>query len=413
MNKLRILGTYLLTLAVGAALGLSVAYALQQGLPGGVNLGPLTPSAVRNLPPEFDRLGEAWDFLQQEHIDRELLDAGQVSDGAIRGMMQALEDPYASFLNVQQFELESEEVRGFFGGIGAQVGMREGRLTIIAPLPDTPAEQAGIMPGDVILEIDGESASGLTLQEAVSRIRGEQGTTVELLVLHLNQPEPAVIAITRGVIPLETVRFAMRPDGIGHLQISSFANNTNEQVTTALQEFREANGIGLIVDLRNNPGGLLRAVVDVTSQFLEDGLVAYKLNGQGERRDWEVTADGQGRDIPMVVLVNQFSASASEVFAGAIIDHQRAPVIGVTSFGKGSVNTMRGLSDGSGIFFTIARWYTPNGTLIEGAGINPTFTVDIPPDAATDVQLERAIEYLQQRRAGAVPASRSADAQGG
>ena len=413
MTKLRILGTYLLTLAVGAALGLAVAYAWQQGLVGGVNLGPWSPSAVRNLPPEFDRLGEAWDFLQQEHIDRELLDAGQVSDGAIRGMMQALEDPYASFLNVQQFELESEEVRGFFGGIGAQVGMREGRLTIIAPLPDTPAEQAGIMPGDVILEIDGESASGLTLQEAVSRIRGEQGTTVKLLVLHLNQPEPAVIAITRGVIPLETVRFAMRPDGIGHLQISSFANNTNEQVTTALQEFREANGIGLIVDLRNNPGGLLRAVVDVTSQFLEDGLVAYELNGQGERRDWEVTADGQGRDIPMVVLVNQFSASASEVFAGAIIDHQRAPVIGVTSFGKGSVNTMRGLSDGSGIFFTIARWYTPNGTLIEGAGINPTFTVDIPPDAATDVQLERAIEYLQQRRAGTVPASRSADAQGG
>lgn len=413
MSKLRILGTYLLTLAVGAALGLAVAYALQLGLPGGVNLGPWSPSAVRNLPPEFDRLGEAWDFLQQEHIDRELLDAGQVSDGAIRGMMQALDDPYASFLNVQQFELESEEVRGFFGGIGAQVGMREGRLTIIAPLPDTPAEQAGIMPGDVILEIDGESASGLTLQEAVSRIRGEQGTTVELLVLHLNEPEPAVIAITRGVIPLETVRFAMRPDGIGHLQISSFANNTNEQVTTALQEFREANGIGLIVDLRNNPGGLLRAVVDVTSQFLEDGLVAYELNGQGERRDWEVTADGQGRDIPMVVLVNQFSASASEVFAGAIIDHQRAPVIGVTSFGKGSVNTMRGLSDGSGIFFTIARWYTPNGTLIEGAGINPTFTVDIPPDAATDVQLERAIEYLQQRRAGADPVSQPAYAQGG
>lgn len=413
MTKLRIFGTYLLALAFGTALGLTVAYALQQGLPGGVNLGPLSLPAVRSLPPEFDRLGEAWDFLQQEHIDRELLDAGRLSDGAIRGMMQALDDPYASFLDVQQFELESEEVRGFFGGIGAQVGMREGRLTIIAPLPDTPAEEAGIRPGDIILEIDGESASGLTLQEAVSRIRGEQGTTVELLVLHLNQPEPAVIPITRGVIPLETVRFAMRPDGIGHLQISSFANNTNEQVTAALQEFRSANGIGLIVDLRNNPGGLLRAVVDVTSQFLEDGLVAYELNGQGERRDWEVTAEGQGRDIPMVVLVNQFSASASEVFAGAIIDHDRAPVIGVTSFGKGSVNTMRGLSDGSGIFFTIARWYTPNGTLIEGAGINPTFTVDIPPDAATDVQLERAIEYLQQRLAGIAPASRPAYAQGG
>lgn len=413
MTKFRIFATYLLALAVGAALGLTVAYALQQGLAGPVSLGPLTNSAIDSLPPEFDRLGEAWDFLQREHIEREGLDAGQLSDGAIRGMMQAMDDPYASFLNVQQFELESEEVRGFFGGIGAQVGMREGRLTIIAPLPDTPAEQAGIRPGDVILEIDGESASGLTLQEAVSRIRGEQGTTVELLVLHLNRPEPAVIAITRGVIPLETVRFAMRPDGIGHLQISSFANNTNEQVTAALQEFRAANGVGLIVDLRNNPGGLLRAVVDVTSQFLGEGLVAYELNGQGERRDWKATGEGAARDIPMVVLVNQFSASASEVFAGAIIDHNRAPVIGVTSFGKGSVNTMRGLSDGSGIFFTIARWYTPKGTLIEGAGINPTFTVEAPPDAATDVQLERALEYLQQRLVGATAAGRPFYAQGG
>lgn len=413
MIRLRIFATYLLALAVGAALGLTVAYALQQGWAGRVSWGPLTTMTGGNLPPEFDRLGEAWDFLQREHIDREGIDAAQLSDGAIRGMMQALEDPYASFLNTQQFELESEEVRGFFGGIGAQVGMREGRLTIIAPLPDTPAEQAGIRPGDVILEIDGESASGLTLLEAVSRIRGEQGTTVELLVLHLNQPEPAVLAITRGVIPLETVRFAMRPDGIGHLQISSFANNTDEQVTAALQEFRAANGVGLIVDLRNNPGGLLRAVVDVTSQFLGEGLVAYELNGQGERRDWNATGDGPARDIPMVVLVNQFSASASEVFAGAIIDHNRAPVIGVTSFGKGSVNTMRGLSDGSGIFFTIARWYTPKGTLIEGAGINPTFTVAVPPDSATDVQLERAIEYLQQRRAALPPASQPSYNSGG
>ncbi len=393
MTKLRIFGTYLIVLAVGAALALSVQYTVDRAWLG--NWGTVSDS--QSLPPEFDRLGEAWSLLEREHIDRQELDPKSVSDGAIRGMLQALDDPYASFLDAQQFDIESQEIRGFFEGIGAQVGIREERLTIIAPLPDTPAEQSGIRPGDIILEIDGESADGISLLEAVSKIRGQRGTSVELLVLHLNQTEATLIAITRGVIPLETVRFAMRPDGIGHLRISSFSDTTNQQVEAAIQEFRAANGTGLIVDLRNNPGGLLKAVVDVTSQFLEDGLVTYELDAQGSRREWKVSPDGKGKDIPMVVLINEFSASASEVFSGAIIDHNRAPVIGVTSFGKGSVNTMRGLSDGSGIFFTIARWYTPNGNLIEGEGITPTLAVSIPEDASSDVQLERAIEILQQR----------------
>ena len=393
MTKLRIFGTYLIVLAVGAALALSVQYTVDRAWLG--NWGTVSDS--QTLPPEFDRLGEAWSLLEREHIDRQELDPKTVSDGAIRGMLRALDDPYASFLDAQQFDIESQEIRGFFEGIGAQVGIREDRLTIIAPLPDTPAEQSGIRPGDIILEIDGESADGISLLEAVSKIRGQRGTSVELLVLHLNQTEATLIAITRGVIPLETVRFAMRPDGIGHLRISSFSDTTNQQVEDAIQEFRAANGTGLIVDLRNNPGGLLKAVVDVTSQFLEDGLVTYELDAQGSRREWKVSPDGKGKDIPMVVLINEFSASASEVFSGAIIDHNRAPVIGVTSFGKGSVNTMRGLSDGSGIFFTIARWYTPNGNLIEGEGITPTLAVSIPEDASSDVQLERAIEILQQR----------------
>ena len=393
MTKLRIFGTYLIVLAVGAALALSVQYTVDRAWLG--NWGTVSDS--QSLPPEFDRLGEAWSLLEREHIDRQELDPKTVSDGAIRGMLRALDDPYASFLDAQQFDIESQEIRGFFEGIGAQVGIREDRLTIIAPLPDTPAELSGIRPGDIILEIDGESADGISLLEAVSKIRGQRGTSVELLVLHLNQTEATLIAITRGVIPLETVRFAMRPDGIGHLRISSFSDTTNQQVEAAIQEFRAANGTGLIVDLRNNPGGLLKAVVDVTSQFLEDGLVTYELDAQGSRREWKVSPNGKGKDIPMVVLINEFSASASEVFSGAIIDHNRAPVIGVTSFGKGSVNTMRGLSDGSGIFFTIARWYTPNGNLIEGEGITPTLAVSIPEDASSDVQLERAIEILQQR----------------
>ena len=221
-----------------------------------------------------------------------------------------------------------------------------------------------------------------------------------MLVLHANENSPVLIPITRGEIPLETVRFTMLEDGIGHLQISSFASTTNGHVNEALQEFKDNNGRGLIVDLRYNPGGLLNVVVDVTSQFLDEGLVTYELDGLGNRREWEVSSGGNGRDIPMVVLVNQYSASASEVFAGAIIDHDRAPVVGEPTFGKGSVNTRHRLSDGSGIYYTIARWHTPDGALIEGSGITPTIMVETDPESGSDPQLDKAVELLGGRVEG-------------
>jgi carboxyl-terminal processing protease len=350
-----------------------------------------------DLPPEFDRVAEVWALLEAEHVDGDRLDATELSEGAIRGMLQSLGDPYASFLDQQQFQVESQDFKGFFEGIGAQVGMREGQLTIIAPMPDTPAEQAGIQPGDLVLEIDGESTANITLLEAVSKIRGEKGTSVELLVLHLDESSPVSIVVERGVIQLNSVRFTMLDNGIGHLRIFTFADDTNDEVKKALEEFEEAQGSGLVLDLRNNPGGLLRTVVDVASQFLDDGLVLYEIDAQGKRTDWEVKSGGKGREVPMVVLINQFSASASEVLSGALMDHQRATVIGTTSFGKGSVNTLRPLSDGSGVYFSIARWFTPNGTLIEGEGITPEVVVEAMPDATEDVQLDRAIEILEQK----------------
>ena len=391
--KLRLFGTYLVVMAAGAALALAVNYGLQSA-GGGFEPPERVTGSSSELPSEFGRLGEAWDLLQREHIDRSTLDASELSGGAIRGMLDALNDPYASYLDPQRFGEEESKIQGVFEGIGAQVGIREELLTVIAPLPDTPAERAGIRAGDVILEVDGEPTENLSLQEAVSRIRGRKGTTVELLVRHANELDPVLVPIIRGEIPLETVRFTMLEDGIGHMQISSFATTTNTHVTEALQEFKDNNGRGLIVDLRYNPGGLLGVVVDVTSQFLEEGLVTYELDGQGNRREWKVSPGGNGRGIPMVVLVNQYSASASEVFAGAIIDHDRAPVVGESTFGKGSVNTRHRLSDGSGIYYTIARWYTPGGTLIEGSGITPTIMVAADPQAASDPQLDRAIELL-------------------
>ena len=379
---------------VGVLLGVALTVGCGSTLPGLV--GGSGEGDLQDLPPEFARVAEVYEILKSEHIDRNLLDDKALSEGAIRGMLSALEDPYASYLNSEQYGVESQDFRGFFEGIGAQVGMREGRVTIIAPLPDSPAERAGIRPGDVILAIDGESAEDISLLEAVSRIRGEKGTTVELLVLHLSSSDPESIAVERGVIPLTSVEFVMLPGGIGHLYISNFSDTTTQEVLAALEQLRQAQGVGLVVDLRNNPGGLLRSVVEVSSLFLDDGLVLYEIDAQGERKDWAVESGGPATDIPMVVLLNQFSASASEVFSGAIRDHQRAKIVGTVSFGKGSVNTLLPLSDGAGLYFTIARWYTPNGTLIEGKGITPDVLVELPADAVADLQLQEALRILEQ-----------------
>ena len=318
-----------------------------------------------------------------------------VSEGAIRGMLNSLEDPYAGFLDREQYSLEREDIRGFFGGIGAEVGLRDGEISILAPMPDTPAEAAGVRPGDIILEVDGESIRGLSLLEVVRLIRGDKGTVVTILLRHLSSAEPVSIEIERDIIQLESVNLLMQVGRIGHLRLSGFTGSTNDELKEALERFERSQGVGIILDLRNNPGGLVSSVVDVTSQFIEDGLVLYQVDAKGNRRNWGVKSGGKALDIPMVVLVNEFSASASEVFTGAIIDNDRATVIGTTTFGKGSVTNLWPLVDGSGVNFTTARWFTPNGLLIEGEGITPDVILDpVDEEEEDDVHLDRAIEIL-------------------
>ena len=360
--------------------------------------GPEAPEASQDeLPAEFNRIAEVWELLREEHIKGDSLDPQAISDGAIRGMLEALNDPYASYLDSRQFEIANQDLKGYFEGIGAEVTLRNGQITVLAPLPDTPAEKAGIRPGDVILAIEGESAENISLLQAVNKIRGQKGTTVTLLVLHLGDTDPVSIEVTRGVIPLVSVRLTMLDGGIGHLKMSSFSATTKRELLESLERFRSSGGAGLVLDLRDNPGGLLTSVVDVTSQFLRDGLVLYQIDAHDHRRDWKVESGGRALDMPVVVLVNQFSASASEVFAGALMDHQRAAVVGIKTFGKGSVNNLWPLDDGSGVNFTVANWYTPNGTLIEGDGITPNLVFDPVEDFSTDVHLERAVEVLRDQ----------------
>ena len=370
---------------------------------GMVNAGATEPiPAGDQLPPELKTVAEAYRILMDEHVDHRTLESQQLSEGAIRGILAALADPHASYLSADQHSREQEGYRGYFEGIGAQVTMTEAGLTVIAPIPGAPAEAAGIRAGDLILAVDGDSISHLTLIEAVNLIRGPGGTEVTLLVRHAGSDQNETITVTRGRIPIESTDFRMVEDGVGHLWIYSFSNTTEDEVRRALDEFDDAQGRGLVLDLRNNPGGLLNAVVDVTDLFLDGGPILYEIDAQGNRNDYDADRRGPGVDITMVVLVNQFSASASEIMAGAIKTNQRALVVGETTFGKGSVNIARELSDGSAIYFTIRRWYLPDDTQIEGQGVTPNIEIEaeakpLPADYPEDGALQQAIDILNEQ----------------
>ena len=351
--------------------------------------------------PDLSKLGQAFGIVLEEHVDHGELNPDNLVDGAIRGMLGALEDPHASYLTAEQYAKEQEGYRGYFEGIGARVTLTDAGLTVIAPIPGAPAEEAGIRAGDIILAVDGETIDHLTLIEAVTLIRGPRGTDVTLLVRHVGGVENVSITVTRGRIPIDSTAFRMLDDGIGHLWLYSFSDTTKDEVRTALESYYDADGRGIVLDLRNNPGGLLAAVIEVTDMFLDDVPILYEVDAQGQRIDHVSAQGGDARSIPLVVLVNQFSASASEIMAGAIQVNERAPVVGVTTFGKGSVNITRELSDGSAIYFSIRRWYLPDGKQIEGHGVTPDIQVDsnvesLPVAYEEDAALQKAKEILEE-----------------
>lgn len=351
------------------------------------------------VPEELAVVWQVWSMLAAEHVDRATFDPEIFTEASIRGMLVALGDPHTNYVSPDVFSIENQDIRGRFEGIGAHVSMNaDGRLVVVAPIADSPAERAGIRPGDTILEVDGESIVGMSLIEAVSKIRGPRGSVVSLLVQHVGSVEKIVIDVERGVIPLQSVILRSEPGSrVAHIRLTNFYEDTMDDLSEAIREALDAGSEGIVLDVRDNPGGLLSSVIDVTSLFIDDGLILYEVDGEGNRKDW---VDRENNDlletVPMVILANQFSASASEILVGALQDHDRATVIGRKTFGKGSVNILRQLENGGGLFLTFARWYTPDGRVIDRNGLEPDVEIRHGDAQQEDIrQLEKAIETLE------------------
>ena len=369
------------TLLLGASLALSFG--------AGCALGTSTPPKA-DL--GLDVVKEAWDIIFQDYVEKDKLDASTLSQAAIISMVEALDDPYTSYLDTENYQLALSSLEGKFDGIGAYIGVEDEQQIIIAPIPSSPAAKAGIRAGDIILEINGESTSGMSLTEIVLSIRGSRGTSVRLLILHQDETHPEEIEIVRAEIELPSVYSEMRED-IGYINITYFSERTSEELSPVLQSITQEAATGIILDLRSNSGGLLEAVVDVASYFLTEGIVVKAVDNQGNYTNWTVKPNGVATDLPLVTLVDSYTASGSEVLVGAFQDYARATIAGTTTYGKGSINILRQLKDGSGLYITTAYWLTPNERLIEGKGIEPDPGCELELEGEDAIQW--AIDYLK------------------
>lgn len=356
----------------------------------GANCAPVKKSS------ELEVVTEAWNIIFRDYVDKDKLEAKKLAQGAVRGMVEAIKDPYSSYLDPELYQLELKTFKGRYSGIGAHVTMKEGRLTVVAPIAGSPAEKAGIKAGDIILEVNGGPTSGMTLAEAVLKIQGPPGTVVTLLILHEREDKPVKIEIIRAEIKVKSV-FPERYGDITYIKLTYFSENTPAELSSVLQDIPRTTK-GIILDLRNNPGGSLHAVVEVASQFLNQGVVVQVVDNKGEKTALEVKKGGLAIDFPLIVLVNKGSASGSEVLAGALKDHGRAKLAGSKTLGKGSVNAIRPLGDGSAIYLTVARWFTPSGRPIEGVGLTPDFSLELEGKELVDW----AINYLETKVGEAV-----------
>jgi carboxyl-terminal processing protease len=328
------------------------------------------------------------------HVQKHYVEEVKTKDlvyGAIRGMLATL-DPHSAFMPPDVYKEVQVETKGEFGGVGIQIGIKDNRLTVIAPIDGTPAERAGIRAGDFILKVNEESTKDMTLVDAVQKMRGPKGTKITLTVQREGATEPMVFVLTREIIKIESVRSKILDGNIGYIRVTQFQDQTAKDVSATLRKLREQKMQSLILDLRNNPGGLLTSAVEVSEQFVgPNRLIVYIKTREGRKDDYVSHSKEQPDDYPIIVLVNEGSASASEIVAGALQDWGRAVVVGVQTFGKGSVQTILPLVDGSGLRLTTAKYYTPKGRSIHGVGINPDILVK-GKQAATPPIRERDLD---------------------
>ena len=369
-------------------------------------------NVINNQPPQsasslnFGLFWETWNKVEEKFIDREKINSENMFYGAIKGMVASLQDPYTFFLTPEENKNSKDDLGGRFEGIGAQLGMDNNRIVVVAPLKNSPAEQAGVRAGDIIVMVDGQSTQGWTLNEAVSKIRGEQGTKVKLGLVR--DTEEVEVEITRNTIKVDSVElsYEQTPQGeVAYIKVNQFGDTTNTEWTEAVTEvtdrYRSGSVKGLIVDMRGNPGGYLDSAVYLASEFVEKGKLIVKQESTVEgTTEYVVRRDGKLLTIPLVVMIDEGSASASEIFAGALRDYDRATLVGRKSFGKGSVQEALDLSGGAGLHVTVAKWLLPEGEWINGKGIEPEVNVENTLEEGntltreTDKQLDAAVEEV-------------------
>lgn len=396
VSLLSLLVALLLAFSFGAGYGVSA------GLPRSSVTTP-SPLGVAETEKEakFYLLNEIWQILREEFVDKEAVDGDTLTKAAINGMLEALDDPNTAFLDARTYNLEQSGFQGSFEGIGAHVTLVEKQLVIVAPITGSPAEAAGILSGDKIIAVNGESTEGMSLAEAVAKIRGPRGTRVVLTIVRQKSLTPVMVEVVRDEIRIASVFSKVLPESnIAQVRIAQFSQRTGSELVSVLRDLKSKGVKGIILDVRNNPGGLVDTTVEVASQFLGDGLALYQVDSKGNRQEWRVRRGGLALDMPLAVLVNGASASGSEVLAAALQDAGRGPIIGVKTLGKGTVNHLRPLSDGSGLYIAFALWFSPKGRSINKVGVTPDINVEMTQEdvaSGRDPQLERAVEYLKSR----------------
>lgn len=346
----------------------------------GIYIGRLSLDSVSAEGEPYEKMktfAEVVSLVKKNYVDE--VDEKKLIYGAIKGMLNSL-DPHSAFMEPEVYKEMQISTKGEFAGLGIQIGMKDEALTVIAPIEDTPAYKAGVKAGDKILKIGEESTNDMNLQDAVTKLRGPKGTSVTITIARKEWEKPKDITIVRDIIKIRSVKSKVIDDKIGYIKLLQFQEKTDEELENALKNLEKDNINALILDLRNNPGGLLGVSIDVASKFLPPQKLVVSVKGREEAKDKAeyFTSNNKRRfDYPMIVLVNEGSASASEIVAGALQDWERAVVLGTTTFGKGSVQVVIPLSDGSGLKLTTSRYYTPKGRSIQATGIVPDIVVEL------------------------------------